>query len=194
VTVEAVHLTDPAAMRALAHPTRLALLGELRSAGPSTVGRLSLVLDEAPGSISYHLQRLVAVGLVTEAPELAANRRERWWRAEHQLTTVLPAEDRADPERAAAGTALRHEVVRGLATLQEDYLDAEATLPLEWIAAATQGDRLLHLTVDELSELSAELDELADRWQTRSQRGRPGTEQVALLTSAFRRPAAARRR
>ncbi|MBB2899359.1 DNA-binding transcriptional ArsR family regulator [Kineococcus radiotolerans] len=188
MTEKAVRLTDPAALRALAHPTRIALLGELRGTGPSTVGRLSVALDEAAGSISYHLRRLAAVGLVAEAPELAVNRRERWWRAEHQLTAVLPAEDRTDPERAAAGTALRREIARGLAALQEAYLDAEASLPPEWIAAATQGDRLLHLTVAELSELSAELDELADRWQDRSDRGRPGTEQVALLTAAFRRP------
>ncbi len=183
-----MHLTDPTAMRALAHPTRLALLGELRSTGPSTVGRLSITLDEAPGSISYHLQRLAAIGLIAEAPELAANGRERWWRAEHELTTVLPAEDRTDPERAAAGTALRREFAHRWAALHKQYLDTEPTLPAQWIAAATQGDRLLHLTAEELAELSAELEQLADRWQARSDRARAGAEQVVLLSSAFRRP------
>ena len=31
-------VSDPRAMRALAHPTRLRLLGELRLRGPQTVG------------------------------------------------------------------------------------------------------------------------------------------------------------
>ncbi|WP_432519837.1 helix-turn-helix domain-containing protein [Kineococcus sp. SYSU DK006] len=188
MTPRAVHLTDSATMRALAHPTRIALLGELRSTGPSTVGRLSTALDEAPGSISYHLQRLAAIGLVAEAPELAADGRERWWRAGHELTTVLPAEDRTDPERAA-GTALRREFAHRWAALHEQYLDTEPTLPAEWVAAATQGDRLLHLTAEELAELSAELRQLADRWQARSDRSRADAEQVVLLGSAFRRPA-----
>ncbi|WP_432542641.1 ArsR/SmtB family transcription factor [Kineococcus sp. SYSU DK002] len=185
---ESVHLTDPAALRALAHPTRIALLGELRSGGPSTVGRLAATLDEAPGSISYHLHRLVAIGLVAEEPSLARDGRERWWRAEHETTTVAPAQDRTDPERAAAGTALRREITRGWAATQQEYLDAEPALPPEWVAAATQSDWLLHLTAAELTELSAELEELGDRWRARSGRERPGTEQVVLLGSAFRRP------
>lgn len=62
------HLTDPRAMRALAHPTRLRLLGELRVRGPRTVGMLSDAIDEAVGSVSYHLGKLAEHGFVEEAP------------------------------------------------------------------------------------------------------------------------------
>ncbi|MFD6716591.1 helix-turn-helix domain-containing protein, partial [Micromonospora chalcea] len=72
-------VSDPRAMRALAHPTRLRLLGELRLRGPQTVGMLSERTGEAVGSVSYHVGKLAEHGFVTEAPDLARDRRERWW-------------------------------------------------------------------------------------------------------------------
>ncbi|MFD6666158.1 helix-turn-helix domain-containing protein, partial [Micromonospora chalcea] len=71
-------VSDPRAMRALAHPTRLRLLGELRLRGPQTVGMLSERTGEAVGSVSYHVGKLAEHGFVTEAPDLARDRRERW--------------------------------------------------------------------------------------------------------------------
>ena len=190
----AVRLTDPAVMRVLAHPTRLALLGELRSEGPATVGGLSRALDEAPGSVSYHLGRLVDAGLVEEAPELARDRRERWWRAAHQLTTVRPADSLDDPERHAASTALRREFARRHAAVLQEHLDAEASLPRELVAASTTGDRQLRLTAAELRELWDELEAVVDRWQTRPDDAqaaagseRPGTHRVALVYAAVPR-------
>ncbi|NIZ90238.1 helix-turn-helix transcriptional regulator [Kineosporiaceae bacterium B12] len=179
-------------MRVLAHPTRLTLLGELRSEGPATVGGLSRVLDEAPGSVSYHLGRLVDAGLVEEAPDLARDRRERWWRAVHQLTTVSPTDSLDDPERHAASTALRREFARRHAAVLQEHLDAEASLPRELVAALTTGDRQLRLTTTELRELSDELEALVDRWQARSDAlsadgERPGTHRVALVYAAVPR-------
>lgn len=189
----AVRLTDPAVMRVLAHPTRLTLLGELRSEGPASVGALSRALDEAPGSVSYHLSRLVDTGLVEEAPELARDRRERWWRAVHRFTTVGPVDSLGDPERHAASTALRREFARRWGAVLEQHLDDEASLPPELVGAATTGDRLLRLTAAELRELSAEVEALADRWQARSdeaaeQHGpRADAHRVALIYAAVPR-------
>lgn len=184
----AVELTDPATMRVLAHPTRLRLLGELRVHGPCSVGTLSRAVDEAPGSVSYHLSRLADVGLVAEAPEHAPDRRQRWWRSVHETTITSPARDRDDPERAAASTALRKSFVRRLAQTHEEYLDSEHALPTEWVAAGTSGDRFLHLTVGELTELSAELEDLVGRWVARSDPDREGTRTVTALYAAFPRP------
>lgn len=183
----AIELTDPATMRVLAHPTRLHLLGELRVNGPSSVGTLSKAVDEAPGSVSYHLCRLADVGLVAEAPELAPDRRQRWWRSVHDATITHPSQDRLDPERAAASTALRKSFVRRLAQTHEEYLDHEHAVPAEWVAAGTSGDRFLHLTVEELTELSGELEALASRWQGRSNPDREGTRTVTALYAAFPR-------
>lgn len=187
-TSRAVELTDPATMRVLAHPTRLRLLGELRVNGPASVGTLCLAVDEAPGSVSYHLSRLADVGLVEQAPELAPNRRQRWWRAVHEMTITHAVADRDDPERAAAGTALRRTFVRELAKVHDAHLANEHTLPVEWVRASTSGDRFMHLTVDELAQLSAELEEFWSRWASVSDADREGTRAVLGLYAAFPRP------
>jgi len=182
----AVHLTDPRAMRALAHGTRLRLLGELRARGPQSVGMLSDLLDEAVGSVSYHLGKLAEHGFVLEAPECARNRRERWWRAAHDRTVWEPIEALDDPERKAASDLLRRAVLQRYTERLQAYLDAEATFGPQWIRGTTSSDSTLHLTSDELAELRGELEALTARWEARSDPGRPGAERVALVYHAFR--------
>lgn len=184
----ALHLTDPRAMRALAHPTRLRLLGELRVGGPRTVGMLSDLTGEAVGSVSYHLGRLAAYGFVEEAPELARDRRERWFRAAHQRTVWEPLEALDDPERKAASDSLRRAILRRYLDLLESYLDAEATLEPDWVRGSASSDAFFHLTSDELVELRGELEAVAARWEARSDANRPGARGVTLIYHAFRRP------
>ena len=182
-----LHLTDPRAMRALAHPTRLRVLGELRVRGPQTVGGLSDLLDEAPGSVSYHLGTLAKHGFVVEAPELARDRRERWWRAAHESTRWSASELLGDPERRAAMEVLQRTVLGRYVEQLEDYLHRQPALPQEWVGAATISDAVLHLTADQLAELRDELHALAARWQQRSDAGAPGAHDVVLQYQAFRR-------
>ena len=58
----AVTVTDVRALRALAHPLRSRLLGQLRLNGPATASRLGRVVGESSGSTSYHLRQLAAYG------------------------------------------------------------------------------------------------------------------------------------
>src|SRR6187431_2076345 len=102
-----IDVRDPKAMRALANPLRLKLLGLLRQDGPHSVGELSELAGAAPGSVSYHLGTLARFGFVEEAPELARDGRERWWRAAHTLTHFDPGELNETPEGRAAGRAFR---------------------------------------------------------------------------------------
>ncbi|KKK04932.1 helix-turn-helix domain-containing protein [Micromonospora sp. HK10] len=183
---DTLHLSDPRAMRALAHPTRLRLLGELRMRGPQTVGMLSETVDEAVGSVSYHLGKLAEHGFVREAPELARNRRERWWRAAHARTNLELVEMLADPERKAASDLLRRAVLDRYVERLRSYLDGEATLDPEWVRGTTNSDYALHLTSDELVELRADLEALAARWQARSEANRADARTVALIYHAFR--------
>jgi len=183
-----LHLTDPRAMRALAHPTRLRLLGELRVRGPQTVGMLSEVTGEAVGSVSYHLGKLAEHGFVREAAELARNRRERWWRAAHARTSWEPVEALADPERKAASDLLRRAVLDRYVDRLRAYLDAEETLDPAWVRGTTSSDSTLHLTSDELVELRADLAALSERWQARSNADRADAGTVTLIYHAFRDP------
>jgi DNA-binding transcriptional ArsR family regulator len=175
-------------MRALAHPLRLRLLGELRMRGPQSVGQLCDLVDEAPGSVSYHIGKLAEFGFVEPAPELARDRRERWWRAAHQETSWEPLENLDDPERRAAIGVLRRAILHRYLASLEEYLEAEASMDRDWVRGAASGDAFLHLTSDELVELRAELEALAERWQARSNPDRDDARTVTLIFHAFRRP------
>jgi len=181
------HLTDPSAMRALAHPLRLRLLGELRVGGAHTVGMLSDRFDEAPGNVSYHLAVLARHGFVVDVPERARDKRERWWAAAHEVTSWEPVEALTEPELQSASTKLRRAILDRYAETLTDYLDAEPHLDREWVTGTASSDSNLHLTPAELQELRAELEALSHRWNARSDAGRPGAEPVALIYHAFRR-------
>jgi len=182
-----IRLTDPRAMRALAHPLRLRLLGELRMRGPQSVGMLCDLVDEAPGSVSYHIGKLAEFGFVETAPELARDRRERWWRSAHGQTSWDPLETLNDPEQRAAGTVLRRAILQRNTASFEAYLEAEATMEPDWVRGHASGDAFLQLTSEELNELRAELEALTERWQARSAPDRPGVHTVTLMYQAFRR-------
>ena len=183
-----LHLTDPRAMRALAHPLRLRLIGELRTRGPQSVGMLAEAVDEAPASVSHHVGVLAKHGFVEPAPELARDRRERWWRAAHDRTVWEPLDVLADPERHAASDVLRRALLQGYLQALEGYLATEPSLPPEWVRGSASGDAVLHLTARQLQELRADLEALVARWEARSDAGREGAEAVLLLHHAFRRP------
>jgi DNA-binding transcriptional ArsR family regulator len=182
----AIHLSDPRAMRALAHPTRLRLLGELRARGPQNVGMLSDLLQELPGSVSYHLRTLAKHGFVTEAPEQSSSGRETWWRAAHARTTWDPAALENHPELRVAGEALERVIRARWYEKQLSYLEHEASLDPAWVQAAAGSDAILHLTVEQLAELRDELRALAARWKTKSNRNGDATAEVTLIYHAFR--------
>ena len=87
----AVQVTDVRALRALAHPLRNRLLGQLRVNGPATASQLGRAIGESSGSTSYHLRQLAAYGFVEEV-EGQGTARERWWRARHRMTSWQAAD------------------------------------------------------------------------------------------------------
>src|SRR6201989_2093903 len=70
-------LTDPKAMRALAHPVRLALLEALTDAGTLTATEAGERVGESPANASFHLRQLAKYGFVEEA-EGGIGRRRQW--------------------------------------------------------------------------------------------------------------------
>lgn len=185
-------LSSAASMRVLAHPTRLRLLGLLRERGPQTASQLGEVVDEAPGTISYHLGKLASIALIEPAEAQSADNRERWWKATTPLTSWEPADLLDDPDKLAASSMLQKSIAQAYAARFTDYIDATPALPREWVAAGASGDRSLRLTLDELSTLRAELEALVDRWLEVSAGHDPattdGAEHVVLVYQAYRRP------
>lgn len=185
-------LTSAASMRVLAHPTRLRLLGLLRERGPQTAAQLGDVVDEAPGTISYHLGKLASIALIEPADARSTDQRERWWQATTALTSWEPADLLDDPDKLAASAQLQKSIAQAYAARYTDYIDATPALPREWVAAAASSDRSLRLTVHELTTMRAELEALVDRWLDTSAAHDPaaadGAEPVVLVYQAYRRP------
>jgi DNA-binding transcriptional ArsR family regulator len=185
-------LTTAASLRVLAHPTRLRLLGLLRERGAQTAAQLGDVVDEAPGTVSYHLGKLAEFDLIEPAEVQSSDRRERWWRATAPLTSWEPADLLDDPEKLAASASLQKSVAQVYATRFGEYIDATPAMPRAWVAAGASGDRSLRLTVDELGAMRAELEALVGRWRDTSAGHDPavadGAEAVAVVYQAYRRP------
>lgn len=178
---------DPKSLRALAHPLRLQLLGVLRTDGARSVGQLAEAVDEAPGTVSYHVGTLAKFGFVIEAPELARDGRERWWRAAHSHTSFEPAELLKNPEEHAAGRALQQVILQSYLGELLDALDAETTIGEQWVEASTHSDSFAHLTAPQLAELTAELAALSRKWEAQSDPAQDGAKPVRWIFHAFAR-------
>ena len=100
-----VELSDPKAMRALANPVRLAILGRLQRHGPSTATRLAPHVGATPSVASWHLRHLAAFGLVRDS-DAGDDGRERWWEAIGKGIRFAATDD---PEQADAYRALAEE-------------------------------------------------------------------------------------
>jgi DNA-binding transcriptional ArsR family regulator len=179
-----IELRDPRSLRALAHPTRLALVGLLRREGALTATHAGELIGESAASCSFHLRQLAKYGLVEEAG--GGRGRERPWRATAWTTSWPSVSD--SPELAAAAGALT-DVVAGVYGEQvRRWLEVRRDEPPEWQEAALFGDMLLYLTADELSGLGRELHDLGERYAERTRRPelRPsGSRAVSFIAFAF---------
>src|SRR5690348_1767777 len=103
-------LTDDflAKIAAVHHPLRRRLIDLLALEGPATASALADRTGQRVGNISHHMKMLAAAGLAEEAPELAKDNRERWWRhVPAQLSWSL-ADAKGDPTAETVATAAEH--------------------------------------------------------------------------------------
>jgi DNA-binding transcriptional ArsR family regulator len=160
-------ITDARAMRALAHPLRVALLEVMRRDGEITATRAAELLDESPGNMSWHLQTLAKYGFLEETGE--GHGRSRPWRianpSRQSFETGL-----ADPEVAAAGEALERTFAdRAYGQLRE-WWSRRLTYPAKWRRAAFMSNSVLYLTAAELTALMEETNAIYARYKDREKR------------------------
>lgn len=77
------HVSDPAVMRAVAHPLRLQILDEMWDANrPLRAADLAEILEQPANSISYHVRKLRDAGYVVDVdgPE-GSTARDHWYAA-----------------------------------------------------------------------------------------------------------------
>lgn len=159
-------------MRALAHPTRLALLDHLHTVEQATATECAAAVGDSPSSCSYHLRALSKWGFV-EAGE-GGVRRERPWRA-----AAARIEFEADGLEA---TVLRDELVGRQQERLRNALRREHELPAVWRRATQTSSASLELTPSELTELGERFEELLDEYRGRA--SRRGTRPVVVTFGA----------
>ena len=102
-------VADPAVMRAVAHPLRLAILTEMWDANrPLRAADLAEILGEPANSISYHIRRLRDAGYVQDAegPE-GSTARDHWYTSPQRGITDTDEAGDAEDLDDAFGAVLR---------------------------------------------------------------------------------------
>lgn len=161
---------DAASLPGLAHPLRVRLLEQLTQYGPATATQLGARLDESSGATSYHLRQLERYGFVEEDPGRGSGR-ERWWRRVPgglRINTPELTEDEDAATKEAAQLVV-NEFNRGRLSRLQRWYETFPDWPREWQDASAQGSFTMRLTVDELSGLADEIDEVVSRWKQRSE-------------------------
>jgi DNA-binding transcriptional ArsR family regulator len=145
-----------AAMRALAHPTRVAIVRLLRQHAALTATQCANTLGLSAKTCSYHLQTLASAGVVVEV--VAAGRNRPWRLADGSGDAT------ADPLRQARETTRqarvrRDESVLGHAIETVTRLAGDA----HWAQAATVYTRVASMSAEELTAWGEDVERLTRR-------------------------------
>jgi DNA-binding transcriptional ArsR family regulator len=147
----------PQMLRALAHPTRLRMLGLLRIEGPATATSLATRLGINTGQTSYHLRQLAQHGFVVDDDE-RGNGRDRWWKAAHQSTVTGDMPER--PEDKEALDAYMQTVAVIYTQQLQAAVEEMSLLPLPWREASTLSDYHVRLTAEHARDLTGRMHQL----------------------------------
>jgi DNA-binding transcriptional ArsR family regulator len=150
-------ITDPRAMRALAHPVRLAALTQLQRNGPATATQLATLVGASPSVVSWHLRHLAEFGLVTDW-DGGTDARERWWQAAAKgIRFELPSSD----EARADFDALSGELFAAALDQASNWLaETRPQLETDWLSGSGVSNTSLLVTRDELRELAGRIEDL----------------------------------
>ena len=152
-------LTDPKAMRALAHPLRWALLEALGHAGTLTATQASEMLGESPANCAFHLRTLARYGFVEEAG--GGKGRERPWRRAYGRMSWQAR--RGDEQFRLAGQALNQVWLDRVLSRARRSLAATTSWPEGFGDDLGGSTSMLYVTPDEARELYAELMKTVER-------------------------------
>ncbi len=180
---------DAMALRALAHPQRMRMLGILRVDGPATATSLAARLGLNSGATSYHLRQLSRHGFIEEDAE-RGNGRDRWWRASHESTITSTTGD--DEDAIDAAVAFSQAALQWQVSQMQRAIEQHAQLPPEWREASTASDFIIPLDAEQAKALTEKL--MAVLWEAKQ--GAPalggqyadGVKPVTYVLHSFPRP------
>ncbi|GAB3810490.1 ArsR/SmtB family transcription factor [Micromonospora zhanjiangensis] len=160
-------VTDSRVLAALSHPLRRRIMDVIKVDGPSTASMLAERTGQAVANISHHLKVLAGGELVVEAPELARDRRERWWRLGTPGLRWSSSDFESDPSGQAIAEAARSLNLDRHMSLARAWYAADEQEHRRWGEGPFSTDNWMKLTPAELAELGEELIAVLTRWKDR---------------------------
>lgn len=182
-----VELT-PRGMRALAHPTRLAILNRLQKAGPSTATALAPEVGATPSVTSWHLRHLAEHGLVRDAA-VESDGRQRWWEAVGRGVRFTRPSDAAGRDAAALLSRMMFDQARDLPDRWAQ--EVEPLLEDDWRRAAGLSNTTIVATAAEVERIEAAIEEVLAPYVLRKDDAAPGGDARAVRMLRYVLPAAA---
>ncbi|MFP3580720.1 helix-turn-helix domain-containing protein [Arthrobacter sp. fls2-241-R2A-200] len=178
-----VEITDPKAIRALAHAARLEVISELYATQVShTATELAARTGLTPSAMSYHLRALQKWGIVAPA-ENSGDARERRWRAAGTDFTISGGSI-ASPEIAVVDLELDAFRRRASAFAKARGERKQKGQAAEEAAAVVLASNLLYLTKAQRKELSERIREVLREYELEDPSRIPeGAERMATLWS-----------
>ncbi|MDX6237072.1 MAG: hypothetical protein QOG10_1887 [Kribbellaceae bacterium] len=171
---------DPSVISAIHHPLRRRLIDLLGVGGPATATKLSEATGELVGNVSHHLKVLAAAGVIEEAPELAKNRRERWWRSAKASYSWSVADAAGEPAAELVAATAEEANLDHHAGKVRQWFDQRLAYDEPWIRAAFSTESWITLTPERLEELGNRIGELIQEYvETPSES--PGAEPVYVF-------------
>lgn len=156
-------ITDPKALRALAHPVRWKLLEIIGREGAATATQCAQETGESVANCSYHLNLLAKYDYVEKAE--GGQGREKPWRLVSQsqgISDIGMDSEGALAAQAAAGAFLDH----ALTQIKERHLAANLESE-EWREVIGVNHSNDFLTPDEVRELTDSMRALVDQYRER---------------------------
>lgn len=174
-----IEITDPTAMRALAHPVRLAILARLQRHGPATATQLSEHVDASPSVVSWHLRHLADFGLVEDAEDPEGDRRRRWWKS---VTRGFRLDVPETGEAQAAGRMLRGRLLdQALGEVQQWANESEPVLDEPWQQAVGVYNTGIRLTLEEAGRIEDAIEDLLAPYVTRGDAAAPADARTVRM-------------
>lgn len=159
-----LRIDDPARVRALAHPVRLALLDLLGRVPEATATECAEEVGESVASCSFHLRMLEKYGYIERA---ASRGREKPWRLVVR-SWEAPPNPEVDGSVAASASLAELIVQREAARVRAWLSQAQrGELAPEWVQATTVSSATFWATSAELEELRRELLSIVSRFDGR---------------------------
>lgn len=171
MTDRVLDVTDPVALRALAHPVRLRLLRVVRERGPVTGAELAERLGESTASVSYHLSVLARHGFVEPDPTPGPTRRHKPWRTTYDRLRMTSQDEGAVPLESAGGPVLAS-LLADVRAEQDGFL-AGAAVGSDVADAGVFNLTRLVLSAERAEALAAEVGAVLERYRSERE-PRPG--------------------